>query len=55
MKVNGVQAKRSKEEIEIEIKKVQKSRGAAFKKVERCNERIDQLNNELEETNDSNS
>lgn len=39
---------RSKEAIEFEIFKVQKARTEAFRKVERCNERIDQLNKELE-------
>jgi pyruvate/2-oxoglutarate dehydrogenase complex dihydrolipoamide acyltransferase (E2) component len=48
-KEKGVQpVSRSKEAIEFEIFKVQKARTEAFKKVERCNERIDQLIKELE-------
>lgn len=49
-KEKGVQpaSKRTKSEIQAEIDKVQKARTEAFKKVERCNERIDQLYKELE-------
>ena len=48
-KEKGVQpASRSKEAIEFELFKVQKARTEAFKKIERCNERIDQLYKELE-------
>lgn len=48
MKGRGVQPSgRTKEEIQQEIDKVQKARAEAFKKVERCNERIDQLYKEL--------
>jgi hypothetical protein len=48
MKSRGVQPSgRTKEEIKAEIDKVQKARAEAFKKVERCNERIDQLYKEL--------
>lgn len=44
----GVQPSlRTKEDIQQEIDKVQKARTEAFKKVERCNERIDQLYKEL--------
>lgn len=41
-------ASRTKTEIEQEIKKVQKARTEAFRKVERCNDRIDQLYIELQ-------
>ena len=39
---------RAKEEIQQEIDKVRKARTEAFKKIERCNERIDQLTKELD-------
>lgn len=39
---------RAKAEIEQEIEKVQKARTEAFKKIERCNDRIDQLYIELQ-------
>lgn len=49
MKSRAVKASaRTKEKIKAEILKVQKARTEAFKKIERCNERIDQLNKELE-------
>lgn len=41
-------ASRTKAEIEQEIEKVQKARTEAFRKVERCNDRIDQLYIELQ-------
>lgn len=40
---------RSKEEICEEIKKVKTARKAAVKKLDRCNERLEQLYIELEE------
>lgn len=39
---------RTKAEVQAEIDKVQKARTEAFKKIERCNDRIDQLYKELE-------
>lgn len=48
-KAKGVQVScRSKDEIKTEIEKVQKARTEAFRKIERCNKRIDQLCEELE-------
>jgi hypothetical protein len=48
MKGRGVQPSgRTKADIQQEIDKVQKARAEAFKKVERCNDRIDQLYKEL--------
>jgi len=41
-------ASRTKAEIEQEIEKVQKARTDAFRKVERCNDRIDHLYIELQ-------
>ncbi len=38
---------RTKEEIENELKKVKKARDEAYKKIKRCNERIDVLEKEL--------
>ncbi|WP_312647535.1 hypothetical protein [Aminipila sp.] len=40
---------RSKEEISTEIKKVKTARKAAVKKLDRCNERLEELYIELEE------
>lgn len=39
---------RTKAEVQAEITKVQKARTEAFKKIERCNDRIDELYKELE-------
>ena len=39
---------RSKKEIQQEYEKVQKARLQAYKKIERCNDRLNQLFNELE-------
>lgn len=51
LKAKNVQASaavvRSKEDIQAEIDRVQKARTEAFRKVERCNDRIDQLYKEL--------
>ncbi len=41
-------AKRTAEEIQQEIDKVRKAMSEALKKMKRCDERIDQLNKELE-------
>lgn len=55
MKARGVQLSgRTNEEIQQEIDKVQKARTEAFKKVERCNKRIDQLYKELQEAQHGN-
>ncbi|MHC1723189.1 MAG: hypothetical protein AB9836_08305 [Aminipila sp.] len=40
---------RSKEEICEEMKKVKKARKAAVRKIDRCNERLEELYIELEE------
>lgn len=44
----SVAKSRSKEEIQQEYQKVQKARLQAYKKIERCNDRLNQLFNELE-------
>ena len=50
MKIAGITSNaKTKEEIRAEIKAVQKARTEVFRKVERCNERIDWLMKELEE------
>lgn len=38
---------RTKKEINEEIQKVEKARKSAVRKVERCDERLDELNREL--------